>query len=511
MPESMPEAGPAKAGHYTDPGDAGHIGSAQAGHYTGPRIAAWVIGALTAVALAGSVYQVPIQVSDSLEVIERVIPMPSATAAFVDGLHNSPTMLRPLKEVRTRLLVQAGDALGGRYHLVFRGYHALAGVMLIALFVWVCRARSWTDVAALAVALAVLTGMHTFVGLFRESFPVNHYLIVAVSALATFALAQSLPVASDRPYASLRGWLTDLAAIVLLANAALSFESGLLVWPVAVAAYAAGLRGISRRGVVLMTVVVVLYAGLRVGYLGKHGAGVGERGTGFGAGALTEEEQIERFGNRPLVLYAYNVTTTAASVLLSQPQVGRFTVVSAWNNGSLPPVFIVQIASSLLTTALIGWYIFSRGPSGSRRWREPVPLTFFAVLAVSSLMSYAYAKDEIVSTAGVFYAVAAYVAVRAMLSLRPPVWAGALLIVIALAVSCAWALRSAGLHLRLRHGAFEARTGWAYVLWPTKRNEWPKDAHTLRVVSKMREEALMHPTVAPAMLPKWTELWWGED
>jgi hypothetical protein len=260
-------------------------------------------------------------------------------------------------------LVQAGEALGGRYHLVFRGYHALAGVILIALFVWVCRARSWTDVAALAAALAVLTGMHTFVGLFRESFPVNHYLIVAVSALATFALAQSRG-----------GWLADLAAIVLLGSAALTFESGLLVWPVAVAAYAGGLRGISGRGIVLMTAVVVLYAGLRVGYLGKQGAGVGERGTGFGSGALTQEEQIERFGNRPLVLYAYNATMTAASVLLSQPQIGRFTVVSAWNNGSLPPVFIVQIASSLLTTALIAWYVFSRGPTGSRRWREPVPL-----------------------------------------------------------------------------------------------------------------------------------------
>jgi hypothetical protein len=466
----------------------------------GPRSAAWALGALTAVALAGSVYRVPIQVSDSLEVIERVIPMPSATAAFVDGLHNSPTMLRPLKEVRTRLLVQAGEALGGRYHLVFRGYHALAGGILIALFVWVCRARSWTDVAALAAALVVLTGMHTFVGLFRESFPVNHYLIVAVSALGTFALAQSRG-----------GWLADAAAIVLLAVATLSFESGLLVWPVAVAAYLAGLRGISRRGIVLMTLAVVLYAGLRVGYLGKQGAGVGERGTGFGAGALTGDEQIERFGSRPLVLYAYNVTMTATSVLLSQPQIGRFTVVNAWNAGPLPPVFIVQIASSLLTTALIAWYVFSRGPAGSRRWREPVPLTFMAVLAVSALMSYAYAKDEIISTAGVFYAVAAYAALRAVFDLRPPTWAGALLVVFALAVSSLWAVRSAGLHLRLRHGAFEARAGWAYVLSPTARANWPKDAHTLRVVSRMREEALLRPTAAPAMLPKWTELWWGED
>ena len=116
----------------------------------GPAVAAWLLGALTALALAGSVYRVPIQVSDSLEVIQRVVPMSSAASAFVAGLHNSGTMLRPLKEVRTKLLVQAGETLGGRYHLVFRGYHVLAGAILVGLFVWVCRARTWTDVAALA-------------------------------------------------------------------------------------------------------------------------------------------------------------------------------------------------------------------------------------------------------------------------------------------------------------------------------------------------------------------------
>ena len=104
MPESMSIEGPAKAGHYI-----------------GPRIAAWVLSALTAVALAGRVYRG----ADSGLRLARgdraVIPMPSAAAAFVDGLHNSPTMLRPLKDVRTRLLVQAGEALGGRHHLVFAG------------------------------------------------------------------------------------------------------------------------------------------------------------------------------------------------------------------------------------------------------------------------------------------------------------------------------------------------------------------------------------------------------
>ena len=161
-------------------------------------------------------------------------------------------------------------------------------------------------------------------------------------------------------------------------------------------------------------------------------------------------------------------------------------------------------------------------------------LTLGAVLAVSALMSYAYAKDEIISTAGVFYAVAAYVAIRGLIethrvgvafspvgaafspvgaAFRRPTatWAAVLLVVISLTVTSAWAIRSAGLHFRLRHGAFEARAEWAYILSPTAPQTWPKDSHTRQVVSRMRDEALLHPTVAPAMLPKWTEQWWGED
>jgi hypothetical protein len=33
----------------------------------------------------------------------------------------------------------------------------------------------------------------------------------------------------------------------------------------------------------------------------------------------------------------------------------------------------------------------------------------------------------------------------------------------------------------------------------------------LHVVSRMRDEALMQPTIARALLPRWTEQWWGED
>jgi hypothetical protein len=159
-------------------------------HRVAPRVAAWTLGLVVAIGLAGGVYRIPIQVSDALETIERALAVPSIAASFASGIGNSSTMLRPLREVRTKILVEAGDALGGRYHAAFRGYHALAGMVLVLLFVGIAAPRTWTDVTALAFALAVLTGMHTFSGMFREAYPTNHFLTVSTYALATFGLAR---------------------------------------------------------------------------------------------------------------------------------------------------------------------------------------------------------------------------------------------------------------------------------------------------------------------------------
>jgi hypothetical protein len=465
-----------------------------------PRVAAWILGALVAIGIGGSVYRIPMQVSDSLEVIERVVPLPSLGAAFTEGLRNSSLMLRPLKEVRAKLLVEIGEAFGNRFHLVFRGYHVMAGAVLIALFVWVCRVRTWTDVAALACALAILTGLHTFVGLFRESFPVNHFLVVAIGVVATFGLAQSRG-----------GWLVDAAAIVIFSIAALTFESGLLVWPVAAAAYIAGARGISRRALIVMTLLLAAYVTFRMGYLNKQVVAYGQRTTGFGAGTLSPEEQVERFSHNPIPFWSYNISMAATSVLLSQPTIGQWTIVRAWQRGAMPPVFLIEVGSSLLTTMLIAWYIFGRTDTGQRRWREPAALVFLVVLVANAALSYAYSKNEIVSVAGVFYAVIAYVALRELLQRAPSSWRAIPIAALVLVLSSAWAVRAAGLHLSLRHGAFEARTGWAYVLNPADRDHWPAEPHARRVVARMREESILQPTITPALLPRWTELWWGED
>lgn len=464
----------------------------------GPRAAAWAIGLLVAIGLAGSVYRIPIQVSDALETIERAVNTPSVSTSFVKGLRNSASMLRPLREVRTKLLVDAGDALGGRYDVAFRGYHALAGVVLVLLFVGTVGVSTWTDVAALVFALAVLTGMHTFSGMFREAYPTNHFLTISTYALATFALARSRG-----------GWLVDVAAVACLVISLLTLESGVLIFAVAAAAALAGARGISYKGLGGMAAVLAGYALFRVGYLGLHTAGLGEHATGWWAGSVDPSEQLARFAANPFPFYTYNVVMSGISVLLSQPTAGRWTVAQAWQEGGLSPVFFVEMGSSALTTALIAWYALGHDASGRRRWRDPVVVTFVTILGASAILSWAYAKNEIISTAGVFYALAAYAAARAWL-LQPPRWPAGAAVTLLAAVSTAWAVRDAGLHFKMRQSAFDARSEWARELKPTERERWPADPRQLAVVSRLKADAIAARVTPPVQLPQWAESWWGE-
>jgi hypothetical protein len=75
---------------------------------------------------------------------------------------------------------------------------------------------------------------------------------------------------------------------------------------------------------------------------------------------------------------------------------------------------------------LIAWYeVFGRRRHlASDDGCEPAALVFLVVLVANAALSYAYSKNEIVSVAGVFYAVIAYVALRELLQRAPSSWRG---------------------------------------------------------------------------------------
>jgi len=470
----------------------------------------------------------PIQVSDSLQELLDVQQSPSLWATVVAHSPRGP-FLRPLRQVQIKTLFDLAD---GRYQIAFRGFHAFLVALALFLFVRAVQVQTWADFAAAVFALTVLTGIHTFRGTVREAFPINHFLEVVVFCLITLNLAQGRvaprpdnPVLAGRSASADRhgGWWVDAAAAATFIVASLTLESGPLVWVVAVAAWACGMRGISRRGIVAMTVLLAGYLWLRFVYLsvGTPGLDVG-RDSGFGAAMLPPDEILRRFGDNPAPFYLYNVVTSVLSVLFSDPDRGVFHTLRTWREGEMPARLYIATIPSLITTALIAWTAAAR--VRARAWENPLRqdqllFVFAAVLIANAVFAYAYAKHEIISVAGAFYALAAFVAVRHVIAsggLRASGyhgWRGARvgLCLLLAALAGAWAFRSAGVHHMLQTQAFRERLEWARLDPETIADRgYPSDARARALTAQLRREALDLRIANPSELPAWADDWWGE-
>jgi hypothetical protein len=466
------------------------------------RLAAAVLGIvlLFALPVADSVYRIPVQVSEVLDIAQYVGDAPDVRAAFVIGLHASSTMLRPMRQVHTRLLMNAGE-WAGSYRPVFRGVHAVLAALLLLAFAAAARPQDARDLVALTCALTVLVGLHTFTSLVREAYPVNHFLLVTLYGWLVLLIARSRG-----------GRIADAGALVCVVLALLTLELGALVILVACAAHYTGWKGISRRALLAMAAVGLAYAYLRMGYLDIQTPAFAERATGFGFAAMTRDEQIARFADRRWLLYAYTAASGAASVILSQPRNGIWTLPAAWGSGSVQPWMIVHVLSSIATSALVLWYACTRQPGGRRGYRDPHVAIPGIVIVANAAIGYAYAKDEVVAFAGTFYALAVYAATRALFIRlasirRPPL--RMLAASLACAVMMLWSLRVAGLHYLLREQAFRVRNDWALVL-PPALTPPPLKPNWLHRAMTFKREALAVPAITPRLLPERVPAWLGE-
>ena len=507
-----------------------------------PRLATFLVAAVVALSFAYDLMRMPVQVSDALGEIIDAQASPSVWASFA-GSTDEEAYLRPLRIAQIKALF---DLAGGQhYRLVYRGFHAALLVATVLLFANALRVRTWGDASAAVFALTVLTGIHTFAGTVRESFPINHFLEIAFFCLVALNLAQSRG-----------GWWVDALAVLVLVAASLTLESGLLVWVVVVAAWIAGLRlprasdsesrgGISRWGVTAVTVVFLAYLGARFFLLSTGTPALDERAAGFGFAVLDTSELEARFGGTPVVFYAYNVIASVMSVLFVEPQNGVFLLTrQIVQDGEILPRLWLPVVSSVATTALIVLAAVSRWrrrpvpPSlfrsygGPRKGHAPTTrephhadayfLVFPAVLVANAVLSYAYTKDEIVSVAGVFYALAAYAAARYAIA-NPPAFAKAtagkpsrvivraVAGVLIVALAGAWAFRSVGTHHQLRVQAFKHRNDWERLPQERYRDDGAaEEGRAAALVGQLRDAAILMRGMNPHLLPRWVNAWWTE-
>ena len=250
-----------------------------------PRGAAYLVTGIIALWFSYDLMRIPIQLSDSLAKLLDVQQSSSVYATFAAASQGGK-YLRPLSLAEIDVLF---DLAHGHYWLVYRGFHALLLSAALLLFTRALQIRTWEDCAATVFALTVFTGLHTFRGTVREAFPTNHFLQVAVLCLLALNLARSRG-----------GWWIDVAAAVTFIVASLTIESGLLVWVVIVAAWACGVRGVSRRGMIAVTALLGLYFWVRFWYLSVGTPILEERSSGFLLRLLEPGELEQRFGSNPI-------------------------------------------------------------------------------------------------------------------------------------------------------------------------------------------------------------------
>jgi hypothetical protein len=441
----------------------------------------------------------PVQAADSHGEIHDAQRSPSIAESFTGSLGTS-AYLRPMRIAQIKALF---DIAQGRYRLVYRGFHALLLVALIWLFVRALPIESPLDAAAAFVALTVLTGLHTFLGFLREAFPINHFLEIAVFVLIALNLTLSRG-----------GWWVDLLAGIVFTAAALTLESGVLIWVVITTAWVVGLRGVSMRGVVLVTTLLAGYFVLRFWYLDTGLPSLTERTSGFFLERLEPSEIQKRFGDRAVVFYAYNLFASALSVLFSEPRDGLFVAMRAWRGSDVHPHAYLTVFSSLAMSLLMAWAAVGWWKTRAALGRSGrLAIVAIVVIAANVALSFSYAKDDIIAIAGVFYAIGAFTAVRALLESAQTGGMGraAAVSLVVLALGSAWAMRSSGVHHVMNEHAFRARNDWAEMpLTWQKEGRWPTTAEPLALIEGLRNDALAADVPNPQLVPEWRGLWYGD-
>lgn len=441
--------------------------------------AAWLYAAAVAVVVGLFLLEIPIQVSDSYG---NMLKLDASWRELMLGEFTQRAFLRPLLWAELKVVYDLAGGSG--YFAWFRGVHVAQVAVLIGLFVHLARPRTWADAAVLPLGLAALLGMHTFTGTVVEAFPINTFLTVVILCFAAAALALTE-----------RRWWHDPAAAVLFVVAALTVESGLLVGVILIGAVLLGARGISVPGAGVVGALLAGYFAVRLALLDVGVPGLVERASGYGFSVLEPADLVARFADRPWLFYTYNVLTSAASVLFAEPRAGVWRLTAGWLEGESSPALIVNVLACALTTAAVAAYAWRRRAAWRNRGfdhDDRLVLLFLLVLGANSVITYPYTKDVIMSPAGAFYALAAYVAVKDLRARGAGSWRAAAVTAACVVLAAIWAVRDVGAHANLRSAALRVRTDWVYAEgWARGQGVDLSDPRALELLRTLRHDAVV--------------------
>jgi hypothetical protein len=183
-----------------------------------------------------------------------------------------------------------------------------------------------------------------------------------------------------------------------------------------------------------------------------------------------------------------------------------FRVVGALLDGRTEPWEINHLVSSMALTGVIVWWgIGSIGRAAQGRWSSEsrVFIALGVTLLASGLLSFNYSRDRLGGMATVFYALAAFLAVRAVAT---RVWkaSGPRLVMASVALTllaAAWQTRAIATVEYTRVMAQVNRTQWLVML-PERRKEFAGRPIYLRIMQLMIEQGLDPAAPVPTPYPR---------
>jgi hypothetical protein len=468
------------------------------------------------VTLIRVLWRTPYPISETIALLEDVDTSPASF--FLDPARKS--WYRPLYHLTWMALWRGTGSLDTAL-VLFKGIEVAAVGGLIALLIWHLRPRTPMAAAAATFAVAVLVGTPGF----RDNLELP--LIYTTVGMPLLLIVWMMLEREGR------WWYTPV--ILALTILAIGYkEQGLVIVPVVIVAWWMGAPGASRTTAAAMVVMTAVYLAIRFSTSGSWPAFVQDVGYGFTL--LSPDQATTRFGDFPIGMYAYNVVVTTTNILFSEPTAGVFTIVRDLRSGDIAAWEINHIISSTILTALIVWWGVLRA---SPKSRIPIPkskrvgiwglgfgiwdlrrgtvesrvfvATVIAV-AASAALGFNYTRDRLGGMAAVFYALAAYYAVRTAaerLVDAPRALVVSMSVVLVL-LAGAWQLRTIGTVEHARLTAFKDRREWITNL-QRRRVEFAKRAAYLRILNAMTDQGTTPSVPRPTAMPEWAGSVIGDD
>jgi len=443
--------------------------------------------ALAAIALVTAAFavvfgRIPWPRIDLANAMQRAVDLSWADtirAAFGSGVEYRPVMT---------IATKAAYSIGGLHIWFYKSLVLIefAAVLWMLLVLW--QPAGWKRMAAAAVAMACVVGLHSSRVLFLF-LPLNGGTVAIVLILLAILIV-------IEPTGRRVEWLLlplTFASLLLL-------EFGVLIVPLVAVAWWLRAPGVTWRGVVGALAGLACY--LVVRRLLGASVDLGSPESGLGFDDVSPQQIKEIFAHAPWLFWLYNVASSVLTVVLSEPRGGKFKFVSALLRGQAAEWQWLHVISSLVTSAVIlGVFVMYQRLSSRDRLLASLGLV---LLLGGSALGFLYTRDRIALPAGFGYSILVYVALSALLE-RIPVSAlrGGLAVGLVTILGACWVWRCGEAGFQLRDRA------WSYYLEWTVRYQVDEDETPLR--RDLRLRVLGHRPPDPRRDPAWTYRWFERE